>query len=291
MTDVEKVDIHPPSPVMLQMEEMLMEVVHRIAGVDPAAMGMDVDDKAGIISMMRHAATSRNLQRLFDQFDESQRICGDIMIEMVQKNWTYGKVKQVIGEEPTAEFDNKAFFKYGCKIIQGVLTESQQQLELAQLLHLQSIVPETMKGVMMEEIVETMTIQNKDRILEKYAKAQESQAKQADEMHQLQMQQLQVENATKIAYAHSQEGLAKERVAKIQLDKALNAERIQRAEEDKTAGVLNLVKAFKELQSIDLNHLSQYLEIVEKLKGEEEANAESTADKPIKQEVSYGQNE
>ncbi len=37
--------------------------------------------------------------------------------EMIQKGWTYNKVKQVIGEEPTPEFDNKAFFKYGAKVV------------------------------------------------------------------------------------------------------------------------------------------------------------------------------
>lgn len=276
--DIQNMDIHPPSPVMLQMEEMLLNTIHRIAGVDPNAMGIDIDDKAGIITMMRQAASARNLQRLFDQFDESQRLCGDIIIEMIQKNWTYGKVKQVTGEEPTAEFDDKAFFKYSCKVVQGQLTESQQQLELAQLLHAQSLFPDTFPH---DEIIEAMTIQNKDRIIEKIDKAKEKQAKQAQKLQELQMQQIQVENATKIAYAHSQEGLAQERMAKIQLDKALNAERIQRAEEDRTGAALNFVKAIKELQSIDLNHLAQYIDIVEKLKGEEGKQAEVESSKPL----------
>lgn len=276
--DIQNMDIHPPSPVMLQMEEMLLNTIHRIAGVDPNAMGIDIDDKAGIITMMRQAASARNLQRLFDQFDESQRLCGDIIIEMIQKNWTYGKVKQVIGEEPTAEFDNKAFFQYGCKVVQGQLTESQQQLELAQLLHAQSLFGDIFPH---DEIIEAMTIQNKDRIIEKMDKAKEEQAKQAQKLQELQMQQLQVENATKIAYAHSQEGLAQERIAKIQLDKALNAERIQRAEEDRTGSALNFVKTIKELQSIDLNHLAQYIDIVEKLKGEEGKQAEVENSKPL----------
>lgn len=276
--DIQNMDIHPPSPVMLQMEEMLMSTIHRIAGVDPNAMGIDIDDKAGIITMMRQAASARNLQRLFDQFDESQRLCGDIIIEMIQKNWSYGKVKQVTGEDPTAEFDNKAFFKYNCKVVQGTLTESQQQLELAQLLHAQSLFGDIFPH---DEIIEAMTIQNKDRIIEKMDKAKEEQAKVQQQMQQLQMQQLQVENQTKIAYAHSQEGLAQERIAKIQLDKALNAERIQRAQEDRTGSALNLVKAIKELQSIDLNHLAQYMDIVERLKGEEGIEAEVQNTKPL----------
>ena len=276
--DIQNMDIHPPSPVMLQMEEMLMQVIHRIAGVDPSAMGVDVDDKAGIISMMRQAATARNLQRLFDQFDESQRLCGDIIIEMIQKNWTYGKVKQVIGEEPTSEFDNKAFFKYGCKVVQGVLTESQQQLELAQLLHLQQLAPDTFPK---DEIVEAMTIQNKNRIIEKMEAAQKQQQEQMQKREQIELQHIQLKNQMMIAEAHSKEGLAQERIAKIQLDKALNAERIQRAEEDRTGSALNLVKAIKELQSIDLNHLQQSLDIVERLKQSEGSEAKEENTKPL----------
>ena len=274
--DIQNMDIHPPSPVMLQMEEMLLNIAHRISGVDPSAMGIDVDDKAGIISMMRQAATARNLQRLFDQLDEAQRLCGEIIIEMIQKNWTYGKVKQVIGEEPTAEFQNKAFFKYGCKVIQGSLTESQNQLELAQLLHMKDILGDLMPN---EEILQCMTIQNKDRIIEKIQANQKAAQEQAQKMQQLQMKQIEVDNQTKISYAHSQEGLAAERVAKIQLDKALNAERIQRAEEDKTAGILNLVKAAKEIQSMDVDRLAKALQIVQQLEDREENK------KPEREEV------
>jgi hypothetical protein len=278
--DIQNMDIHPPSPVMLQMEEMLMEVVHRIAGVDPSAMGIDVDDKAGIISMMRQAATARNLQRLFDQFDESQKQCDDIKIQMIQKMWTYGKVKQVIGEDPTAEFDNKAFFRYGCKVIQGVLTESQQQLELAQLLHMQQLAPDTFPK---DEIIEAMTIQNKDRIIEKMEKAQQAQQEQVQKREQIELEHIQLKNQMMIAEAHSKEGLAQERLAKIQLDKALNAERIQRAEQDRSGSALNLVKAIKELQGIDLNQLSQYLDIVDRLKEEEGQEAKVENSRPLTQ--------
>lgn len=267
MADVEPMQIIPPSPVMLQMEEMLLSTIHRIAGVDPNAMGIEVDDKAGIITMMRQAANARNLQRLFDQFDEAQRLCGDIIVEMIQKNWTYGKVKQVIGEEPTGEFDNKAFFKYGCKVVQGVLTESQKQLELAQLLHVREIIGDLMP---MNRIIDAMTIQNKDELIQEIKANQEAAQKQQQQVTQLQMQQLQVENQTKLAYAASQHGLAKERIAKIQLDKALNEERIQRAKEDRTNSVLNLVKAAKELQGIDLDNMQKALAMLDALKAGEE---------------------
>ena len=259
MDDVQPMPIVPPSPVMLQMEEMLKDVIYRVSGVDPQSMGMEVDDKAGIIAMMRQAATARNLTRLFDQADESQRLCGDLEIEFIQKNWTYGKVKQVIGEEPTAEFDNKIFFKYGCKVVQAPLTESQQQLELAQLLHLQQISPDL---IPMDEIVEAMTIQNKDRIIEKIMKKQEAMQQQQQKVEALQMKQMEVDMLTKVAYAHSQEGLAQERVAKIQTDTAVAQDKLRRAHQEDTASLLNVVKAIKELQSMDLDNIMRQVEIL-----------------------------
>lgn len=268
MTDVEPMPIVPPSPVMLQMEEMLMNIAYRIAGVDPSAMGIDVDDKAGIISMMRQAATARNLQRLFDQFDECQRLCGDIMVEMVQKLWTYGKVKQVIGEEPSPEFDNKLFFKYGCKVVQGMLTETQQQLELAQLLQLQQIRPDV---VPIDEIIDCMQLQNKERLLEKIQRNEQAAQQQQQKMAELQMKQIEVDNATKLSYAEAERGLAKEREAKIVTDIAVAEDKLKRAHQEDTASMLNLIKALKELQSVDLDHIRKSLEIVKALAPEPES--------------------
>lgn len=286
MSDVEPMPIIPPSPVMLQMEEQLKQVMMEISGINEELLGSAVDDKAGILSMLRQGAGLTTLQKLFDQFDESQRLCGDIICEMIQKNWTYGKIKQIIGEEPTAEFDNKAFFKYGCKVVPGVLTESQSQLEVQQLLYAKEM------GAPIEwsDILPKMTIQNKDELLEKVKQREEAQSQQAQQMQQLQMQQLQVDNETKLSYAESQRGLAAERTAKIELDKALNAERLNRAQEDKTAAALNIVKAVKELQSMDLNQFAEALALVQSLKQTEAQETMQDFNQIQPQEVSYGQN-
>lgn len=262
MSDVEPMQIIPPSPVMIQMEEMLLNIGYRIAGVDPAAMGIEVDDKAGIISMMRQAATARNLQRLFDQFDETQKLVGDIIIEMIQKNWTFNKVKMVIGEEPTEEFDNKLFFKYSCKVVQGSLTETQQQLELAQLLKLQEMYPQLN---LMDEVIDCMQIQNKDKIKEKLAQQAQAQAKQQEQMAQLQMQQMAVDTETKLSYARSQDGLAEERKAKIGTDIAIAEDKLKRAHTEDTAALVNILKALKELEGLDLEHLHRSVEILKSL--------------------------
>lgn len=281
MSDVEAMPIIPPAPTMIQMEEMLKDVMGRISGVSPEMMGQDIDDKAAIITMMRNSAGTTTLTRLFDQFDEAQRLCGDIIIEMIQKNWTYGKVKQVIGEEPTAEFDNKAFFKYGCKVIQGVLTESQHQMELKQLLDFNEIMQTNPAPPLLERIIDCMYIQEKDKLKESLAKYQEAQQQQQQQMQQLQMQQLQVDNETKLAYARSQDGLSRERVAKITTDRAVAEDKLKRARQEDTHALLNLVKIASELKGMDLDHLQKQVDILKAL----EESPEKQEQKIEKQEA------
>jgi len=283
MDDVQPMPIVPPPPIMLEMEERYKQVMNLISGVNETMLGTEINDKAGIIAMMRTTAGVTTLTKLFDNFDEYQKLCGDYQVAWIQGNWTYGKVKLIIGEEPTAEFDNKAFYKYGCKLKQEALTESLQQLELGKILHLREIIGENFPE---DEIIEAMDIPNKDRIIEKIKATKEAQQKIAEEAHQMQMKQFEVDNQTKISYAHSQEGLAAERMAKIQLDKALNAERLQRAEEDKTAAVLNLVKAVKEIQGMDLNMFLQGIEMVKSL--EEAESNKAQANQTSNQEVVNG---
>lgn len=262
MDDVQPMQIIPPSPVMLQMEDMLKSVMREISGVNEELLGSAIDDKAGVLSMLRSGAGLTTLQKYFDNFDQSQKECGDIIIEMIQHFWSYGKIKQVIGEDPTPEFEDKAFFEYGAKIVQGVLTETQQQLELAQLFDLQQrfgpIFP-------MEEIIQAMTIQNKDQIIEKMMANQKAQQEQEQKMAQLQMQQLQVDNQTKMAYSHSQQSLGDERIAKIQTDRAIAEDKLKRAQSEDTASLLNLLKAVKELEGMDLTQLEQKLMILKSL--------------------------
>ena len=255
---VMQMDIHAPSPTMIQMEEMLESVMMKIMGANEELMGSAVDEKAGIVSMLRQGAGLTRLQRVFDQFEEAQRLVGEIMLKIIQKKWTYGKVQQVIGEEPTKEFDNKLFFKYGAKVAPGVLTESQHQLEAQQLLYIKE-----MGGpIEWSDILPKLTIQNKDELLQKMMQREEAAAQQQQQMAQLQMQQMQVDNQTKISYAHSQEGLAAERLAKIQTDKALNEERISRSQEERTSGALNILKGAKEIENLDTDQIVKSAQVL-----------------------------
>lgn len=283
MDDVQKLPIDPPSPILLQMEDMLQATMGRITGVSDHLLGQDIDDKAGIITQLRHSAGLTGLQRLFDQFDETQRLAGEIMIQIIQRNWTYGKVKQVTGEDPTSEFDNKAFFDYDCKIIQGALTESQQQLQLQQLLYFRET---TGINIPSKTIINASTLQNKDELLKDIQEQEKAQSDAESRELEMRLKQMEVDNQTKISYARSQEGLAKERIAKIGLDKALNKERIASAKEERSKSVLNWIEAIKKLQEMDLGLIERSLGIAERISDHtQQMSAESSESEPSEEEI------
>lgn len=269
MDDVQPMEIIPPSPVMLQMEDMLKMVMREISGVNEELLGAAIDDKAGVLSMLRQGAGLTTLQKFFDQMDQTQKECGDIIIQLIQYYWSYGKIMAVIGEEPTPEFDDKAFFQYGAKIVQGVLTDTQQQLELGQILQLNEIMATRPAPPIMEKIIDTMYIQNKEELKQSIAQFQQAEAQQQQQMSQLQMQQLQVDNQTKISYAESQSALAQERQAKISTDNALAQEKVKQAEREETTAVLNLVKTLKELEGLDIDNLAKKLQMVQSMQNEQ----------------------
>lgn len=273
---VEKLHIDPPSPVLLQMVQVLKDFGEYISGVTPEMMGQEIDDKAGIITMIRQSAAQTRIQPLLDQFDEFQRLDGDMTIEVMMKNWTFGKWRQVLGEEPTPEFDNKLFYKYGCKVVQGVLTETQQQLEAQQLIYARDALQMPISA---KRILQTMILQDKDEIIKEVEQAEQQQQQMAQKRAELEMQQIQVDNQTKMAYAAEKTAGAKEKSAKIKVDMALGQQKLEEAKEEQTHSVLNLIKAIKEIQGIDLEHIGRAFEILQSLSPEqkEEPKAQKEA--------------
>lgn len=274
MSDVEQ--IMPPQipPSMIQLSELLGQEITQISGVNEELLGSAQDDKAGILSMLRQGAGLTTLQVLFDHLDQAQKLLGDLHIEMIQANWTPGKVQRILGEEPEQEFYNRAFGKYDAIVEECPLTATQKQLALQQALYLREIgIP-----IPTSYLINNMQIPDKDELIEEVMRTEQEQAQQQQQMAQLQMQQLQVDNETKLSYAESQKALAAERINKTGLDAALSAERIQRADEDRTGSILNLIKAAKEIQGMDIEQLERAINIAMKF-GSDEREDQSVSNK------------
>jgi hypothetical protein len=266
MTDIQRIEAPQVPPSMIQLSEILRQEITNISGVNEELLGSADDDKAGILSMLRQGAGLTTLQLLFDNLDRASKLIGKIEIELIQENYVPGKVQRILGEEPCPEFYTRAFMQYDAIVEEAPLTTTQKQLALQQALYLKEIgIP-----IPTSYLIKNMNITGKDELIEEIEKIEQQQNQQQSTMAQLQMQQLQVDNETKLSYANSQNSLAAERMNKVKLDAALSAERMQRADEDRTGAILNLIKAAKELESMDLEQIERAVNVMLQISNSEE---------------------
>lgn len=272
MTDVEKIEPAQVPPSMIQLSELLGQEISQISGVNEELLGSAEDDKAGILSMLRQGAGLTTLQVLFDNLDRAKKLLGTLRIELIQANWTPGKVERILGREPADEFYNRAFSKYDIIVEEMPLTSTQKQLALRQALYLKELgIP-----IPTSYLIKNMNIPDKDDLMQAIEETEQAQQKQQEMMQQLQMQQMQVDNETKLSYSQAQHALAAERMNKTQLDAALSAERLQRADEDRTGSVLNLIKAASELQGMEIDQFERSLNIIKNIETGEQVPQKTT---------------
>ena len=263
ITDIQP--IVPPQipPSFFQLQDTFSKELNLVSGINEELMGSAIDDKAGILSALRQGAGLTTLQPLFDRLDFSQKLLGELIMRVVRMNYTPGKIKSLLeGQEPAPLFYNKAFGKYHCMVEAGFDTESQKQMEFAQLMQLKEM------GVPLpdEALIEACTIQNKSRIIEMMKKSQQ----QAQQMQQVQMQAAMEEQAARTNLANKRaiadEGLGVERYSRVQENQALAVERRAEAEKDHAVTLLNLVKVLKEMDMMDIDQLRQLMDMQHAIK-------------------------
>lgn len=262
MTDVQK--ILPPQipPSMIQLSELLAKEVQEISGVSDELLGMADDSKAGILAMLRQGAGLTTLQVLFDNLDRAQKLLYKLIIDLVQVNFTPGKVKKILQEEPSDQFYNKAFGVYDAAIEEGYDTTTQKQMQFAQLLHLK----ETGVPIPNNLLIESATLQNKKDLIQAIQQQEQQQAQATQMQMQTAMEEQQARTNLANARATADEGLGVERLSRVQENRALAVERQAAAKKDEEIGLLNLVKALKELDTVDLTHLEKLLSLSNSIK-------------------------
>lgn len=265
LNDVER--IQPPQipGSMIELSKILGEEVNQISGVNEELLGSAVDDKAGILSMLRQGAGLTTLQTLFDQLDNSQKILGRVCLQIIQSNFSVGKIRRILGETPAPLFSNKAFGKYDAAIEEGMNTSTQKQMQFAQLIQLKELglpIPSSI-------LLESATIQNKKQLIDA-VKAQEDQAAQMQEMQlKAALEEQSAKTKDLLSRAEANAGLGLERGSRTLENRALAIERVAAAQKDRDLGALHLVKALKELEDMDIAQLEKLLQLAQYVKTNE----------------------
>lgn len=263
MSDI--IQISPPAipQYFFQLQDTFSKEMNLVSGINEELMGSALDDKAGILSALRQGAGLTTLQPLFDRLDYSQNLLGELIMKVIQNNYTPGKIKNLLeGDEPAPLFYNKSFGKYHCMVELGFNTESQKQMQFAQLVQLREL------GVPIPDgsLIESATIQNKDQITQMIAQ-QQQQAQQVQQMQtQAAIQESQARTQLAQARTMADQGLGAERFSRIDENRALAVERRAEAVKDDQQALLNFAKAMKEIETIDIAHLEKIISLQKMLK-------------------------
>ncbi len=262
---------------LLELSNGLAEDITKISGVNEELLGAATDDKSGILSMLRQGAGLTTLQTIFDKLDYTQRIYGKIRLQAIRKNFSKGKIRNILGHEADPRFFSSHSQKYAVSVEEGNYSTSQRQMELQQLLHFKELgmaIPD-------KSILRAAFLTNKQQVIQEMEEAtqqqmqqQQAEAQQAEKMDNAKIMALMAKSQTDAAKQQDLMASVQERMAKVD---DLEAD----ADHKRAQTELDLVKSMIELESMDLEMIGRSYEIAMAIKGQ---NTESTK-KPMARAV------
>jgi hypothetical protein len=241
---------------LIELSNSLAEDITKISGVNEELLGSATDDKSGILSMLRQGAGLVTLQTIFDKLDYSQRLYGKIRLQAIRKNFSKGKIRNILGHDADQRFWTSHSQKYAVAVEEGNYSTTQRQMELQQLLHFK----ELGMGIPDKSILRAAFITNKRQVM---------QDMEEQNQQQMQQQQAQSQQQEKLDNAKVMAAFSKSRLDMAKIDETyakvndLNAN----AEHKTTQSELDMIKSMVELETMDLEMIHRSWEIAMAIKG------------------------
>jgi hypothetical protein len=240
---------------LIELSSSLAEDITKISGINEELLGSATDDKSGILSMLRQGAGLTTLQTIFDKLDYTQRLYGKIRLQAIRKNFSKGKIRNILGHDADPRFKTSHSQKYAVAVEEGNYSTTQRQMELQQLLHFK----ELGMGIADKSIIRAAFITNKRQVI---ADMEEQNQQQAQAQQAEAAKQEKVDNA-KIMQAYSKSQLD---MAKVQESFAKRDDLEADAEHKRTQSELDLVKSMLGLEMMDLEMIGRSYEIAMAIK-------------------------
>lgn len=281
MGDFQSIPVNDLPQSWPQLTESLAREFQEIPGINDEVLGVADDFKSAALARQRHGWSLVQQQRLFDQLDNSQKLLGELMVKIIQKNYTPGKVKKITGEEPSQEFYSKMFAKYNIAIEEGFDTATQKQHEFTQLLTLKDLGVEIPDSA----LINAAAIQNKDDLLQSMQQQQQEASRLAEQQAQANMQEQQATMNMMNARAESDRAMAKKRDSDIDKDKFdMIKEAIKTAQDEQKVDI-DAIKALKDLEQSDPNLIDELVDLMQIIRADRQ---QQTSETPLS-EIAMGQ--
>jgi hypothetical protein len=253
------------NPALIEYQAILDQMTLTLANVNESVIG--VDDKgntqvSGRLAQVRIAQGLRSNRKIFDQVETSQQVLGGLVLTAIQKNYPAGKVKRILGEEPTEQFYDEEFEQYDAVIKEGVRSQSQKDAYYYELVNLKR---DGIVDVPQSEIVRALQMAGLSDLEEAIKKQEEGLAIQQQKVDEQERMALELANAKK----EQDLALAQERRARVVADLSLAKERASEAEENRAQAALARAKTITEIASMQDERIIKVLEFVNMLEQQE----------------------
>ncbi len=275
--DVREISAPNIPPGYLQYQDIIDKNIMEIPGASDELLGLSsVGDSqvSGKLAEVRASNGLKGNRGIFDNLEQTKKYLGKLVIECIQKNYSPGKIKRIIGDEPTEQFFSGQFEEYDCAIKQAVKTATQREAyyyQLLQLIALGAPIP-------WDKVMEVAPLQGSTKIHEILAQQQEQQAQAA----QAEQEAIQMQKALDMAAVNQSTALAEERRARVLADIGLAKERESEVVQNHAKAFLDNAKTVAQINDIPQKRLIEVLQLAADLRLQEKQEAEAELQKDMK---------
>jgi hypothetical protein len=287
MTDVEKIIPSAVPESDLALAQQMSDLIWQTSGFNLENWSGQNDKQISSLTMlMKQAANLMIFQKYFDQWDYSDKLLGERLLQICLNNWEASKVQTLIGEEPTPFFYFKMFSKFQTVVEEADLTPYQQNLQAQQMLDINATFQREVFPPSM--IIPKLNITGKGEIMP-YLQQQE-QSMQATQQETQTIQHAFEEAKLKELYSKAMANLAtaRERQGRAEADIGLFEERLSEitrnralATKDKMEALEKMVDVIAKYGEIEtmlkLNQIESFDYRQEQNENREKADAKQTA--------------
>lgn len=227
--------------------------------VDLTSLAGDQPDRmSAALFKMKQSMATMQLGPIVENFKNAQYLLEKKVLKLIQR-YTPEKVERMLKTPPTQEFYNGTFLEYDVDIVESIMTDTQKSAAFMQAWAMKqggTNVPDEM-------LWELSPFPIQKKFMEKIKQQSEQQeAAQAAELEDKQRVNKLLE-----AKAFGDVALGEERLSRIKYDAALSEERLAAAQEERARGVLDIVRAGKEFQEMELKQQGMEVDHAEKILG------------------------
>lgn len=135
LTDCEKIIPSAVPESDLALAQQMADLIYNTSGINLENWSGQQDKQTSSLTvLLKQAANLMVFQKYFDQWDFSDKLLGERLLQIALNNWNAEKVSLYIGEQPSPHFYSKVFAKFQVIVEESDLTPTQQNLQAQQMM-------------------------------------------------------------------------------------------------------------------------------------------------------------